>query len=118
MNKKQYQKLTITVGAGSTYSFSDRLRSDFDLATGVFFYSTNSLDNVTCDLRIGSIEILPTGTDASLFRWTDTISRNEALWDFYSERIEAKGAAIEGEFRNEGLTSATINIYVLLENEQ
>lgn len=118
MNKKQYQKIAVTVQSGELVSISERLRNDFQLATGLFFVSNQSLNDVTCAVRIDGQEILPAGTDASLFRWTDTISRSEALWDFYSERIAAKSAAVEADFVNGGSNDVIINVYILLENEQ
>lgn len=118
MNKKQYQKISVTVPAnGNTTSFSERLRNGFKKATGLFFYSVQSLNQVLCAIRIDGQEILPSGTDASLFRWTETIGRSEALWDFYNEDIKAESAAVEMDFVNNGNQAVNIDIYVLLENE-
>lgn len=128
MNTKTYQKITnITVPAGQTVgsqfisgvlSMKDTLRSDFEFATGIFFYSEQSISSITCGVKIDGNEILPQGTDATLFRWTEGISREEALWKFYEERQKSSSKTIELNFSNNSSSSITLEVYVLLENEQ
>lgn len=119
MNTKQYQKIDVSVEAGGTATIRQMLKSNYTHATGLFFYPRNEsyLDNVICSLRIDGNEILPNGTDAALFAWEMGLSRNDALWKFYSENVESANKYLDATFENTNTKeSVEFSIYVLLEN--
>ena len=96
MNSKQYQRIDITIPSGVThYNVQEQLRSDYKYATGLFFFCDKPLTGVTCGVKIDGNEILPIGSELDLFRWTNQISRNEALWDFSDDRIESSQKTID-----------------------
>ena len=121
MNTKQYQKFTFEdIDAKSSKTFSFQIRTGYTFSTGLFFYSTLSMEKVKVSVKIDGNEILPVGTDMNLFRWTEGISRSEALWDFSKERIQCEGKRIEVIITNEGATKfrgSLADLYLLLENE-
>lgn len=119
MNTKQYQKIDVSVEAGGTATIRQMLKSNYTHATGLFFYpkAGTYLDDVTCSLRIDGNEILPNGTDAALFAWFEGLSRNDALWKFYSENVESANKYLDATFDNTNTSkSVEFSIYVLLEN--
>lgn len=126
MNTKQYQKFTFDTipaavnGVNGTKTYSIQIRNGYKYATGLFFYCVNSIANLLVSIKIDGNEILPVGSDATIFRWTEGISRHEALWDFSKEAIKCEGKRIEITFENEGLTSfdgEQLDLYLLLENQ-
>lgn len=126
MNTKQYQKFTFdtipaaTASQNGSKTYSLQIRNGYTFATGLFFYCVNSIANLLVSLKIDGNEILPVGTDATLFRWTEGISRHEALWDFSKEAIKCAGKRIEITFENKAQTTfdgSTLDLYLLLENQ-
>lgn len=122
MNTKQYQKFNFdTIVQGSNKTYSLQFRNGYTYATGLFFYcATSSLAGLNVSLKIDGIEILPVGTDMSLFRWMPGISRHEALWDFSKEAIKCEGKRIEIIIENNGdadFDGEELDLYVLLENQ-
>lgn len=119
MKSKQYQIIEITIPSGSANAhIKDQLRPDYKYATGLFFHSDKSLAGMRCGIKIDGIEILPNGSIADLFRWTDGVSRNDALWDFTDDRIESseKSIDINIEMQNSLSYDLTFNLMVLLKN--
>lgn len=131
MNRKQYQKFTFDTIPAATLSqdgeiipgsktYSLQIRNGYTYATGLFFYCVNSIANLLVSIKIDGNEILPVGTDATLFRWTEGISRHEALWDFAKEGIKCEGKRIEITFKNmvqADFDGEMLDLYVLLENQ-
>ncbi len=126
MNRKQYQKFTFdTIPAkvgdvNGTKTYSIQIRNGYVYATGLFFYCVNSIANLLVSVKIDGNEILPVGTDATLFRWTEGISRHEALWDFSKEAIKCEGKRIEITFENTSNVSfdgEMLDLYLLLQNQ-
>lgn len=122
MNTKQYQKIDVKIKAGETLTIREMLKSNYSHATGLFFYAGNpyDLEYITCNLRIDGNEILPPDTDAILFACVPGITRNDALWRFYSENVESSNKFLEATFTNNDTSGydpfVTFSIYVLLEN--
>lgn len=120
MKSKQYQRIDMTIPSGESLVFiKEQLRPDYKYATGLFFFSDKPLTGITCQLKIDNVEILPQGSDLSLFRWTDGISRNEALWDFSEDMILGAEKTIEILFDTNGGTTQNIDLslMVLLKND-
>lgn len=131
MNSKQYQKFTFDeipaaqilsdgtkINGTKTYSF--QIRNGYTFATGLFLYCVNSIVNLLVSIKIDGNEILPVGTDATIFRWTEGISRNEALWDFSKEAIKCEGKRVEITFENESTSDfdgEMLDLYLLLQNQ-
>lgn len=117
MRQKQYQRFDYEVPANGTLSLTSRTRNDFNFVTGLFFFSHSSMADVKVQLRIDGQEVLPIGTDMEIFAWNDSISRNQALWDLYEEKIKAADSPVEIEIDNTANSASKIvSLYLLLEN--
>jgi hypothetical protein len=122
MNTKTYQKIVVNVPAGAKMTVSERLKNEFKYAVGFFFYDPNNnlgYAGSQFSLKIGGNEIIPAGTDASLFAFTGSFSRNETLWDFTDERVMAESSLLELEVDNtmNEYEDIELILYVLLKNE-
>lgn len=119
MKSKQYQRIECVIPSGQNHvNIKEQLRPDYKYATGLFFFSDRSTAGITCGLKIDGNEILPIGSEVSLFKWSEGISRNDALWDFSDDKIESAEKTIDIHFDLDYEPSQDTPIYlmVLLKN--
>ena len=123
MVKRVYERIQIVAKANQRTSVQHRLRSGYSNAVGVFFYIPaqsygDSTNNIYCNLRIASQEVIADGAALDLFRWQPGISRSEAMWEFRDANVPAATNLLECEIDNQTQREYTINLYVLLENRE
>lgn len=136
--KKTYQiQRGLSVKAGESKTFNFQLKENYAKCTGFFLTpSTANTDFsvLTLLLNVAQMEVLPNGTDASLFALTDYISRADATYDFKEENIPAKSSDVQLIVTNNAPTkdaegnplkdekgnpidnTQTFNVYFVLEN--
>ncbi len=119
--KKTYQvERNLTVDAGKTKVFSLTLQEAYAKCNGFFLtkYMAGATDfsALTIGLTIAQQEVLPLGTDASLFAMSEYVSRHDALYDISEENIPARSSDVTLTVTNNGSTSQTFNVYFALAN--
>ena len=118
--KKSYQiQRELTVAANSTATFNFQLKENYARCTGFFLsphLAKTDFSTITFSLNIAQMEVLPQGSDASLFALTDYISRSEATYDFTEEQIPAKSSDVQLVVTNNSDNEQKFNVYFVLEN--
>ncbi len=116
--KKTYQIIEVNLSANEEKTVSVPLRNDYEYATGIFFHMrSGSAIGTSIQVRIANNDILPKGSDLTLFAFSPAYSRSETLWDFSKDNIKALSNQLTVEFDNTNGEAKTIAIYVLLKND-
>ncbi len=115
---KTYQIIETALAAGEVKTVSLPLRNDYEYATGIFFHMRSGVATGTSvRVRIADDEVLPKGSDVTLFTIMPTFSRGETLWDFTKDNVKARSNQLTIEFDNTKGEAKTIATYVLLKND-
>ena len=114
--KRTLQKVECVVPANKNAQFSGELRQDYAHCTAVFFTNSN-YDTVTARLTIAGREVLPAGTNISLFNFNGNFARQEAAYDLTKEDIPAKSSEYQFDFVNPTPREITIICYFELQND-
>lgn len=119
--KKTYQvQRDLTVNGNSTKVFTITLQEAYAKCNGFLFVpqtaGESKLSNLTIGLTIAQQEVLPLGTDASLFALSEYVSRHDALYDITDENIPARSSDVILTVTNKGKEVQTFSAYFLLSN--
>ena len=117
--KKIYQKVVVSVSAGAGVSVvvSERLRNDFDRCVGVVVIKSEQSAKAELHLKIGGVEIIPTGTDIDLLCFNGTSGREDSIYYFNEDKIPARSSDAEISIKNILATACIYSIYFILEND-
>jgi hypothetical protein len=117
--KKIFQKFDILLPAapGGSVNISERLRDDYALCTGFFIVKNEQSAKSELQLKIGGVEIIPTGSDTDLFVFNGSVGREESIYDFKADKITARSSDVEIFLKNKHNVACTYSFYFVLEND-
>lgn len=119
--KKTYQvQRDLTVVGNATKVFTITLQEAYSKCNGFLLVPNTAgktdFNALTVGLTIAQQEVLPLGTDASLFALSEYVSRHDALYDITDENIPARSSDVILTVTNKSETAQTFSAYFLLSN--
>lgn len=108
--KRTYQIIDIPTSVSAS-RISDRLKSDYKKAVGLFFVGGTTTAN--CRITIDGEEILPKGTPVDVLKTNQYLSRKEVMLELDEEEVKAENSPLEIEF--DSSISNPLKLFILLE---